>query len=374
MKNIITERFQNKNFNVLITGGAGFIGGCLVNTLLKESKFNIFNLDKLSYSSDHTLIDNTLKKYNKQVENRYHLFEADLLDFQKINEIIQYANPDLIFHLAAESHVDRSIDSPKNFVENNIQGTLNLLESVRKHFEKLNKERKNQFRFINISTDEVFGSLGSKGFFNESTRYDPTSPYSASKASSDHLVNAWFHTYGIPTITTNCSNNFGPWQFPEKLIPLTIIKALSHNPIPIYGNGKNIRDWLYVEDHINALIKVSLIGEIGQTYCIGGYKEKTNLEIVESICLKLDVISPSNYSYKKLIKFVADRPGHDFRYAIDSKKISEQLSWKVNSSFSESLDKTINWYVNNQKWCWEVLKKGKYSGERIGRINNDNKF
>jgi len=368
MKDNIPEIFQNKDLNVLITGGSGFIGSCLVRKLLKESKVNIFNLDKLSYSSDNTSIANTIKSLNNTTENRYCHHRVDLMDFERTNEIIQHSSPDLIFHFAAESHVDRSIDSPKFFVENNIIGTLNLLESIRIHYEKLNKKRKNLFRLINISTDEVFGSLGATGLFNESTKYDPTSPYSASKGSADHLVNAWFHTYGIPVITTNCSNNFGPWQFPEKLIPLTIIKALSNKTIPIYGNGKNIRDWLYVEDHINALIKVSHIGEIGEKYCIGGFKEKTNLEIVEIICKKLDVISPSNYSYKRLIKFVADRPGHDFRYAIDSKKISEHLSWKVNSSFSEALDITVNWYVNNQEWCRKVLKKANYSGERIGRI------
>ncbi len=367
MKNL-PKIFQDKNINVLITGGAGFIGGCLVRKLIKESRVNIFNLDKSSYSSDHTSIDLTIKEFSKKTDHRYNYLEVDLTNFQRTKEIIKYCNPDLVFHLAAESHVDRSIDDPKFFVENNIIGTLNLLESLRVHYKKLNQKRKNLFRLINISTDEVFGSLGSRGFFNESTRYDPTSPYSASKASADHLVNAWFHTYNIPVITTNCSNNFGPWQFPEKLIPLTIIKALSNNPIPIYGNGKNIRDWLYVEDHINALIQVSLSGKIGEKYCIGGYKEKTNLEIVESICDRLDEIKPRSFSYKKLINFVSDRPGHDFRYAIDSKKISHLLSWEVSTSFSESLNKTVDWYVRNQEWCKNVLKKGNYLGERIGQI------
>jgi len=362
-KNII---YNNKKLKVLVTGGAGFIGSCLVRKLLKETEVKVFNLDKLSYSSDHTSIDSLIKDLNLKKSNRYELLKIDLVSYCKTNEIIEYTDPDLIFHLAAESHVDRSIDNPKNFVENNILGTLNLLESVKKHFQKLSTLRKDSFRLINISTDEVFGSLGSNGFFNEESQYNPKSPYSASKASCDHLVNAWFHTFGVPIITTNCSNNFGPWQFPEKLIPLTILKALNNEPIPIYGNGKNIRDWLFVEDHINALLKLSLKGEIGEKYCIGGFKEKTNLEIVESICSILDKLKPRDTSYKNLIKFVADRPGHDFRYAVDSKKISKDISWEIETEFLDSLNRTVDWYVKNQKWCDQTLQKANYYGERIG--------
>ena len=365
IKNVYKERFPR----VLVTGGAGFIGSCLIRNLLKITKSKIFNLDKLSYSSDLSSIDSTIQKFQIDQKRYEHLY-LNLENVDDLNKGIKIADPDLIFHLAAESHVDRSIDTPKPFIKNNIIGTLNLLESTNNHYQSLSDIRKKSFRLINISTDEVFGSLDSDGLFNEKSQYNPTSPYSASKASSDHLVNAWFHTYGLPTITTNCSNNFGPWQFPEKLIPLTIFKALSNQSIPLYGNGKNIRDWLFVEDHVEALLKISFLGIPGQKYCIGGSKEITNLEIVENICKNLDILRPINFSYKELIRFVADRPGHDYRYAINSRKIEEEISWKSNTEFSSALEKTIIWYLENESWSKEVLKKSGYYGQRIGIKNN----
>ena len=364
IENVFKDRFPR----VLVTGGAGFIGSCLIRNLLKTTKSKIFNLDKLSYSSDLTSIYSTIQKYQID-QKRYEDLHVNLENVNDLNKVIKISDPDLIFHLAAESHVDRSIDTPNPIIKKNIICTLNLLETTYDHYQKLSDFRKKKFRLINISTDEVFGSLDSNGLFNEKTQYNPTSPYSASKASSDHLVNAWFHTYGLPTITTNCSNNFGPWQFPEKLIPLTIFKALSNQNIPIYGDGKNIRDWLFVEDHVYALLKISFLGKPGQKYCIGGFKEITNLDMVESICDILDILRPINHSYKKFIKFVADRPGHDFRYAVNTQKIEEEISWKSTSEFSSSLEKTIIWYLENESWCKDVLKKSGYFGERIG-INN----
>mgnify|MGYP001322532397 FL=1 len=356
-----------RNKRVLVTGGAGFIGGTLARELITLGGCKVFNLDKLSYSSDLSSID-ILEKNNPDLfKDRYQFFKADLNNFSEIKEVMKIANPDLIFHLAAESHVDRSIDGPRPFVMSNIVGTFNLLEAALMHFQNLKAPRKSNFRFLHISTDEVFGSLGEDGFFSEDSKYDPRSPYSASKASSDHLVRAWHHTYKLPTLITNCSNNFGPWQFPEKLIPLVINKAVSENSIPIYGTGKNIRDWLYVDDHINALLKVINQGIPGKTYCIGSNNEKTNLEIAQLICDNLDKIIPLNYSRRKLIKFVTDRPGHDKRYAINSSFITSNLSWKASYDFNESLEKTVKWYINNKNWCEKVLKKSNYKGERIGQ-------
>ena len=289
-------------------------------------------------------------------------------DKNSIEDLISEIKPDLIIHLAAESHVDRSIENSKPFIESNIIGTFNILEIAKNHWQNLEKKIKNDFRFIHVSTDEVFGSLGKKGYFSENTPYNPRSPYSASKAASDHLANAWFHTYGFPVIRTNCSNNFGPYQFPEKLIPLSILKGLDQKPIPIYGDGGNIRDWLFVEDHIDALLLVINRGKIGQNYCIGGNNEKNNLEIANKICDLLDNKLMTNTSHKRLIEFVSDRPGHDRRYAINFDLIKKELGWLPKHSFEKAIEKTVDWYLNNKDWCEKIVKEGNYSGERIGKL------
>ncbi len=358
------EYFKNKR--ILVTGGAGFIGSNLIRRLIKLENCKIFNLDKIGYSSDTDSFTN-LKRLNSELFNKkYKFVKADLNDYSETKKAIEISNPDFIFHLAAESHVDRSIDSPKEFIQSNIIGTFNLLENALNHFRGMEKLRKNNFKFLHISTDEVFGSLGEKGFFDENSRYDPRSPYSATKASSDHLVRAWQHTYKLPTLITNCSNNFGPWQFPEKLIPLIINKALNEEQIPIYGNGKNIRDWLFVEDHIDALLTVIKKGDIGDTYCIGSNNEKTNIEIAELICLIIDKLIPLKYPRNTLIKFVTDRPGHDKRYAIDNSLIKSKLGWEANYDFYTSLEKTVLWYIDNKYWCQKIIKNSNYKFERIG--------
>ncbi len=340
---------------VLVTGGAGFIGGSLIRRLLKFSKSNVFNLDKLNYASDLESINAIVNK-NSDIKKRYKFFKCDLSNKLKTEDIINKIKPDIIVHFAAESHVDKSIDNPSNFIKSNILGTYNLLEAAFKYWENLSRLKKQNFKFLHISTDEVFGSLSSIGKFNEETPYSPNSPYSASKASSDHLVQAWNKTYDFPTLITNCSNNYGPWQFPEKLIPLTIFKSLRGENIPIYGDGQNIRDWLHVEDHINALLSVLNKGNIGETYCIGGYGEKKNIEVVNSICNYLDKKIPSKNSHKKLITFVKDRPGHDLRYSIDSKKINKHLNWIPKIPFEEGLISTINWYLENINWLNKINK------------------
>lgn len=347
---------------ILITGGAGFIGGTLIRKLLKNTSYKLFNLDKLSYASDLESIN----QINSSSDiNRYEFLNIDLADQTKTQDAIEYAKPDRIVHLAAESHVDRSIDSPSLFVQSNILGTFNLLESARIHWKQRDKNNID-FLFHHVSTDEVFGSLGSTGKFNEETKYDPRSPYSASKASSDHLVRSYFHTYGLPIIISNCSNNYGPWQFPEKLIPLVIMKALSNEYIPIYGNGNNIRDWLFVDDHVDALLQIWDRGVTGETYCIGGESERCNKFIVEYICEALNKKLNNKKSFKELIKFVKDRPGHDHRYSINPNKIKNQIKWKPKLTFEEGMDRTIDWYLNNQAWCKSVLLDAGYSGERIG--------
>ena len=341
------------NKKILITGGAGFIGGCLIRRLLKYSKSDVFNLDKLNYASDLESINKIVNK-NSDIKKRYKFFKCDLSNKSKTKNVINKINPDIIIHFAAESHVDRSIHNPSSFIESNILGTYNLLEASLKYWETLSKLKKQNFKFLHISTDEVFGSLTSSGKFNEETPYSPNSPYSASKASSDHLVQAWNKTYNFPTLITNCSNNYGPWQFPEKLIPLTIFKSLIGETIPIYGDGQNIRDWLHVEDHINALLSVLSKGTIGETYCIGGFGERKNIEVVNSICNYLDKKIPSKNSYSKLIKFIKDRPGHDLRYSIDSTKINKQLNWIPKITFEEGLISTINWYLENKHWLKKI--------------------
>ncbi len=348
---------------ILITGGAGFIGGTLIRRLINTKKSLIFNLDKLSYASDLTSINNL----NGSAERHIHL-KVDLFDSEATKAAINQADPDIVFHLAAESHVDRSIDSPKIFIDSNVSGTFNLLEAVTNHWRKLPTERKKDFRLLHVSTDEVFGSLGNEGHFDESSKYSPRSPYSASKAASDHLVRAWHHSFGLPIIITNCSNNYGPYQFPEKLIPVVILKAINEEEIPIYGDGSNIRDWLFVEDHVDALLIASSMGINGNTYCVGGYGEKTNKEVVETICSLMDKYRPKNKPHARLIKYVKDRPGHDKRYSIDSLLIRKELGWKQTINFEEGLEKTVKWYLNNLDWCEYTLSKSNYDGERLGQI------
>ena len=357
------KKFNNSK-KILITGGAGFIGGTLLRRLLEETECSIFILDKLGYASDENLIKNILNSNNERVS----FFEVDLVNKTNTKNAIERSDPDFIFHLAAETHVDRSINDPTEFIYNNIIGTYNLLEAAKNHWLGLNKARKSTFRFHHISTDEVFGSLElDNQKFNENTSYDPRSPYSASKASSDHLVRAWFHTYGLPIIVTNCSNNFGPRQFPEKLIPLAIDKALKKERIPLYGDGSNVRDWLFVEDHVDAILLAISEGKIGETYCIGGYGEYSNLEVLCFICDIIQNQMPSNKSsYRELIKKVKDRPGHDQRYAIDATKIKSHLNWSPRYEFYEALKITVEWYINNPDWTKSILLKSGYKLERLG--------
>jgi dTDP-glucose 4,6-dehydratase len=348
---------------VLITGGAGFIGSAVVRRLLNDSAAEVFNLDKLGYASDLTSIGD---------DPRHHLLRVDLTDAAATAEAVRTADPDLVMHLAAESHVDRSIDGPGAFIESNVSGTFNLLQAVRGHWEQLPIERRDIFRLHHISTDEVFGSLGPTGRFSETTPYDPRSPYSASKAASDHLVRAWHHTYGLPVVLTNCSNNYGPWQFPEKLIPVAILKAVAGEPIPLYGDGGNVRDWLYVDDHVEALLLAATFGRLGESYCVGGAgdhglpSERTNKQVVEAICGLMDQLRPQGAPHARLITRVSDRPGHDQRYAIDASKITTQLGWKPRHNFEQGMEATVCWYLDHLDWCREVRDRAGYSGERIG--------
>ena len=345
--------------NILITGGAGFIGSAVVRLAISRGH-RIINLDALTYAAN-------LESLASISDHPNYLFvKMNIRDHENLDAIFSKHKPDAVMHLAAESHVDRSIDEPTNFVETNIIGTFNILEASRKHWQE--QGCPDEFRFHHISTDEVYGSLPSdpNARFTESTPYDPRSPYSASKASSDHLVRAWHETYGLPIILTNCSNNFGPYQFPEKLIPLVILNALSEKPLPIYGNGKNIRDWLYVDDHANALLLALEKGEIGRTYNIGDENERTNLEVVKAVCSILDRLSPRKKGqYADLITFVLDRPGHDARYAINPSRIRKELGWKTTVSFDQNLEKTVQWYLNNQDW-WQPWLNTVGFGQRQG--------
>ena len=335
---------------ILVTGGAGFIGGAVVRRLVRESDAIVFNLDKMGYASDLASIDETLAELGADHAQRHHLQRVDLTDASAVKAAVQDADPDLVMHLAAESHVDRSISGPGVFIESNVTGTYNLLQAVREHVEGLSGERHENFRLHHISTDEVFGSLGAEGRFSETTPYDPRSPYSSSKAASDHLVSAWHHTYGLPVVLTNCSNNYGPWQFPEKLIPVVTLKAAAGERIPLYGDGLNVRDWLYVEDHVDALLLAACRGESGRSYCVGGYGERNNREVVECICGHLDRLLPGKTPHQDLIEMVSDRPGHDRRYAIDPTRIETELGWSPQHDFSTAIESTVRWYLEHLKW------------------------
>lgn len=345
---------------ILVTGGAGFIGSAVVRLLIRESPHRVCNVDKLTYAGHPESVEEAAS------DPRYRLVRADVADPGAMEAAVAACRPDAVVHLAAESHVDRSIDGPAAFVRTNILGTYTLLEAVRAYWETLDPGRRAAFRFLHISTDEVYGSLGPDGCFRETTPYDPRSPYSASKAASDHLVMAWHHTYGLPTLITNCSNNYGPFQFPEKLIPLVILNGLEERPLPVYGTGANVRDWLYVEDHARALRLVLERGRPGETYNIGGRNERTNLAVVETVCDLLDEFQPSAAGpRRRLIAFVADRPGHDRRYAIDAAKLERELGWRARETFDSGLRKTVRWFLEN-RWWWEPIRRNQDAGKRLG--------
>lgn len=350
-----------KDARILVTGGAGFIGSALVRHLIGRTGHRVLNLDKLTYAGDLRSLDPVAR------DPRYQFVQADVCDAAAVRAALHSFRPDVVTHLAAESHVDRSIDGPSAFIQTNIVGVFVLLSEVLTYWRGLEPEAQQRFRFHHISTDEVFGSLGEDGCFTETTAYDPRSPYSASKASSDHLVRAWGHTYGLPVIVTNCSNNYGPYHFPEKLIPLMIIKCLSGEALPVYGEGLNVRDWLYVEDHARALTRVFEAGRPGETYVIGGRAEQTNIAVVQRICDTLDRLKPraDGRSYREQMTFVRDRPGHDHRYAIDPSKLERELGWKPQESFESGLEKTVRWYLDNEFW-WRPVLSNSYAGQRLG--------
>ena len=345
---------------VIVTGGAGFIGSALIRHLVGNRLAEVVNLDKLTYAGNLESLQSVEKS------PLYHFEQADICDPVAVKRLFDEFQPDTIMHLAAESHVDRSIDDPLCFVKTNVLGTANLLQCALEYWRPLPDERKAAFRFQHISTDEVYGSLGATGFFKETTPYDPKSPYSASKASSDHLVRAWGHTFNLPVLLSNCSNNYGPFHFPEKLIPLVILNALDGKQLPIYGKGENVRDWLYVEDHAKALWLINEKGVPGETYNIGGHNERTNLEVVNTICAILDDLRPkAQGNYADQIVFVTDRPGHDLRYAIDSDKLQKELGWKPEENFDTGIRKTVQWYLDNA-WWWKPIREKKYAGQRLG--------
>lgn len=348
--------------NILVTGGAGFIGSAVIRHLINETEHHVLNVDKLTYAG------NLESLISVSDHPRYQFTQTDICDHVSLTRLFLEFQPDIIMHLAAESHVDRSIDGPAEFINTNIVGTYTLLEVARKYWQNLSTIKKSRFKFHHISTDEVYGDLkGTTDLFTETTPYLPSSPYSASKASSDHLVRAWHRTYGLPVVVTNCSNNYGPYHFPEKLIPLMILNALDGKSLPVYGNGQQIRDWLFVEDHARALYQVATEGIVGETYNIGGHNEKQNIEVVKTICKILDELKPrlEGKTYASLITFVNDRPGHDLRYAIDASKIERELGWKPQESFETGIRKTVQWYLKNLEWCQRV-QDGSYQRERLG--------
>ncbi len=346
---------------IIVTGGAGFIGSALIRYLISETDVKVLNIDKLTYAGNLASLDEISNSPN------YSFVRADICDGEKMRQIFNDFAPDRIMHLAAESHVDRSISGASDFINTNIIGTFTLLETARHYWNGLDTDKKAAFRFLHVSTDEVYGSLGEDGLFHETTAYDPSSPYSASKAASDHLAKAWFRTYGLPIVVSNCSNNYGPCHFPEKLIPLNILNALEGKPITVYGDGSNIRDWLYVEDHARALHLICDKGQLGETYNVGGRNERTNLDVVKRICKIMDEKRPENAPHENLITFVKDRPGHDLRYAIDATKLENELGWKAQENFESGIEKTVKWYLENEKW-WRAIRDKTYLGERLGLI------
>lgn len=344
---------------ILITGGAGFIGTALCRHILSRTEYQLINVDALTYAADVQAVS----EFNRS--NRHHFIQADLREAEKLPGIFAEHQPDGVIHLAAESHVDRSIDGPSDFIETNIVGTFNLLQAARRYYEDLSGPKKDKFRFHQVSTDEVYGSLEDEGFFTEETPYAPNSPYSASKASADHLVRAWGHTFKLPALISNCSNNYGPYQFPEKLIPLMIINALEGRALPVYGDGLNVRDWLYVEDHARALLHIFENGQPGEKYNVGGFNEVTNIDVVKNICRILDELRPQadGRSRLELISYVADRPGHDRRYAIDASKLERELGWRPLESFETGMERTVRWYLDNESW-W--LDRRQAAAQRLG--------
>lgn len=348
---------------VIVTGGAGFIGSALVRYLVRDRGWDVLNVDKLTYAANLQSVASVSGRAN------YRFAQIDICDAGALNRIFAEYRPDAVMHLAAETHVDRSISSSAAFITTNVLGTHTLLEASRKYWSELSLPLRENFRFLHVSTDEVYGSLSSGDFFTESTAYDPSSPYSASKASSDHLVSAWYETYGLPTLITNCSNNYGPYHFPEKLIPLIILNALEGKPLPVYGDGHNVRDWLYVEDHVKALTAVLERGRVGETYNVGGRAPVENIAVVEHICDLLDVRAPHDQPRRTLISFVPDRPGHDRRYAIDPTKIETELGWRAEQTFGTGIAATVDWYLDNA-WWWRPLRENVYSGARLGLLDD----
>jgi len=344
---------------VIVTGGAGFIGSALVRHLVSEVGAEVLTIDKLTYAGNLASLTSIANAPN------HRFAQLDICDAAGIGAAFDEFRPTHVMHLAAESHVDRSITGARDFIETNVIGTFTLLEAARRYWGALEGEPKRDFRFLHVSTDEVYGSLGADGLFTEETPYDPSSPYSSSKAASDHLVIAWQRTYGLPVVVSNCSNNYGPYHFPEKLIPLTILNALAGKSLPVYGNGANVRDWLYVEDHARALTAIATRGEIGQKYNVGGRNERSNIEVVRRICSILDTMHPAGAPHDRLITFVADRPGHDQRYAIDASKLERSLGWKAEETFDSGIEKTVRWYLDND-WWWRPLRERVYGGERLG--------
>ncbi len=349
---------------ILVTGGYGFIGSNLVRYLLTRTDHHVVNVDAITYAG------NPANLADLHDHPRYRFFKTDLCDARRIADVIGESAPDQVIHLAAESHVDRSIDGPARFMNTNVLGTTHLLQAFRTHYAECDPGRRKSMRLLHVSTDEVFGSLGGCGRFNESTPYDPHSPYAASKAASDHVVRAWYHTFGVPVVVTHSSNNYGPYQFPEKLVPVVILNAIAERPIPVYGDGKNVRDWLFVEDHVRALYAALGNGGLGQTYTIGGDNERSNNELVKQICRILDRIQPrrDGRSYREQIEYVPDRPGHDFRYAIDATKIRDELGWRPREDSTSGLEKTVRWYLDHRRW-WQAILDNTYHLERLGLPN-----